>query len=184
MSNNASASRTRTILYKSLVYGIALFIVGVLQSTFFTKINVLNATPDLLLASVLTVAIFDDHRISAIVGIISGFLYCALGGFSYPVYMIFSFLCGYVFWSISERAFAKNYPSFLALAVFAFGAKGLWNLIEISLSATSFNLIGTMIYVVIPELISSMLFCSISYLIFHRISKLFRGTSRKESRIK
>lgn len=184
MSNNTSTARTRTIIYKSLVYGFALFIVGVLQSTFFTKINILSSTPDLLLASVLTVAIFDDHRVSAIVGIISGFLYCALGGFLYPVYIIFSFLCGYVFWNISERAFSKNYPSFLALAVFAFGAKGLWNILEISLSAVSFNLIGTVIYIIIPEFISSMLFCSISYLVFRNISKLFKGTTRKESRIK
>lgn len=179
MANTGSA-KSRILGYKSAVYGIALFLLATLQIAFFTKINVLGAPPDLLLGAVLTVAMLDEHRVAAIVGIISGFLYCALGSTALPLYIAFSFVCGYVLWGISEKILSKNYPSFLALALLTYGAKALWNVIETSLFAQSFNLIGTVIHTVIPEFISSMVFCSLSYLIFKSISKLFNKKSRKE----
>ena len=177
---NVNSTKAKLLGYKSAVYGVALFFLAILQSTFFSKINLFDATPDLLLGAVLTVAIFDEHKVSAVTGIISGFFYCALGGIKYPLYIIFSFLCGYVFWSISEKALSKNYPSFIALAAFIYGVKAIWNIAETSLFAQSFSLFGTLASIVIPEYLSSMVFCSLSYLIFKTISDIFNKKSRKE----
>lgn len=178
MASGASAARAKIIGYKSALYSAVLFIIGVMQVTFFSKINVLSATPDLLLGAVLTLAVYEEHKVSAVAGIVAGFIYCALGGFSYPLYIFFSFACGYVFHTISEHAFGKNYLSYLALACFAFGVKGLYNVVDVSLSAHSFNVFNTIVKVVIPEFISSMIFCSISYFVFLGLTRIFNKKSK------
>ena len=182
MAHSARGARVRTIAYKCTLYGVLLFLIAVMQVSFFSKINVLGAPPDLLLASIVLLAMHEDHRVSTVCGIIAGFFYCALGGFSYPLYLIFAFFCGYVFWGISEHAFGKNYPSFIAFCALAFGIKAIYNMVEISLSAQSFSIIGVFASLLLPEFISSMLFCSVSYIILIWLIRILnkKSMSRKE----
>ena len=167
------------IAYKCFVYAVALFILSTAQVTFFAKINILGATPDLMLGAVLVIAMKDEKEVAAICGIISGFFYCALGGFVYPFYLMFSFLCGYTLWGVSDRFLGKNYISYLALAILTFALKAVFNLIETSLFAYSFNLLNMISRAIVPEFISSMVFCSLSYLIFSAIAKLLNLKSKK-----
>lgn len=179
MAKNISAARARIVAYKCCFYGVLLFIFAVAQVTFFTKITFLSATPDVLLACVVAIAMREEHRVSAICGIVAGFLYCALGGVLFPAYILFSFLCGYIVWGISEHAFAKNYPSYLALCALTFGAKVFYSLLETAFTAQSFNIIGFVFDLAIPELLSSMLFCSIPYLIFIIPIKLLNKKTKR-----
>lgn len=178
MQNTVLTARIKTIFYKCALYGAALFLVGVMQVSFFSKINVLGAPPDLLLGAVLTLAMVEDHKVASVCGIIAGFFYCALGGFSYPIYMVFSFLCGYILWGVSERTFSKNYPSFLALAAITYAAKALFNIFETALSSYRFSFLNTVGSIAFPEFVSSMLFCSLSYLIFRGLSHVFNKKSK------
>ncbi len=182
MANKISAAQGKVIAYKCCIYSIVLFILSIAQVTFFSKINVLGATPDLMLGAVLLIAMRDDQRVSSICGVVSGFLYCAMGGFVYPFYMMFSFLCGYVLWIISDRFLGKNYMSYLALAVLAFGLKALFNVIEASLFAYTINILNMFTRAIIPEFISSMVFCTVSYLIFTALSRVLNSKSNKKGR--
>lgn len=182
MASKTSITKIKAIAYKCSVYSIALFVLSIAQVTFFSKINVLGATPDLMLGAVLLIAMKDDQRVSSICGIVSGFLYCAMGGFVYPFYMMFSFLCGYVLWIISDRFLGKNYVSYLALAVLAFGLKALFNVIEASLFAYTINILNMFTKAIIPEFISSMTFCTVSYLIFNSLSRLLNSKSNKKGK--
>ena len=173
-----NSNQAKLLGYKSMLYGAALFVLAIMQSSFFSQINLFGATPDLLLGAVLTIAMFDDGQTSAVCGIIAGFFYCALGGAVYPIYILFAFLCGYVLPSVSERVLGKNYLSFLSLALLTYGAKAFYNLIELSLNANSFNIFSAFINVVVPEFLSSMLFCSISYVIFRNLCKIFNKKSK------
>ena len=56
----------KIIAYKSALYAIPLFLVGVMQVTFFSKINILGATPDLLLGAILVIAMLDNERVCAV----------------------------------------------------------------------------------------------------------------------
>lgn len=172
------SNKSKLLGYKAMLYGAALFVLSIMQTSFFSQINILGATPDLLLGAVLTVAMFDDREASAVSGIIAGFFYCALGGAVHPIYILFSFLCGYVLPSVSARVLGKNYVSFVSLALFTYGAKVLYNLIELSLTAHSFNIFSALVNVAAPEFISSMLFCSISYGIFRNLCKIFNKKSK------
>lgn len=182
MASKTSITKIKAIAYKCSVYSIALFVLSIAQVTFFSKINVLGATPDLMLGAVLLIAMKDDQRVSSICGIVSGFLYCAMGGFVYPFYMMFSFLCGYVLWIISDRFLGKNYVSYLALAVLAFSLKALFNVIEASLFAYTINILNMFTKAIIPEFISSMTFCTVSYLIFNSLSRLLNSKSNKKGK--
>ena len=176
----AESARAKIILYKCALYGIALYFIGVLQVTFFAGINVFGATPDLLLAAVATVALYEDIKVAGICGIISGFFYTALGGFSIPLYIIFSFLCAYALSVATENGLPKKHSSFLIVAILAFGAKALFNIAEISLSASSFSAFGTVKSIIIPEFLSSMLLCPVAYLIFFGISRIFNKKQAKK----
>ena len=182
MASKISVTKIKAIAYKCSVYSIALFVLSIAQVTFFSKINVLSATPDLMLGAVLLIAMKDDQRVSSICGIVSGFLYCTMGGFVYPFYMMFSFLCGYVLWIISDRFLGKNYVSYLALAVLAFSLKALFNVIEASLFAYTINILNMFTKAIIPEFISSMTFCTVSYLIFNSLSRLLNSKSNKKGK--
>ncbi len=179
VARKINAQRAKMIAYKCFVYAVALFILSTAQVTFFAKINILGATPDLMLGAVLVIAMKDEKEVAAICGIISGFFYCALGGFVYPFYLMFSFLCGYTLWGVSDRFLGKNYISYLALAILTFALKAVFNLIETSLFAYSFNLLNMISRAIVPEFISSMVFCSLSYLIFSAIAKLLNLKSKK-----
>lgn len=180
MSNKISLARLKTVAYKCCVYSAALFLLSILQVTFFTKINVLGATPDLMLGAVLLIAMREDQQISSICGIISGFFYCAMGGFVYPFYIMFSFLCGYTLWFVSDRFLGKNYVSYLTLSLLAFGLKAIFNVAEASFFAYTINLINMVSRAIVPEFISSMAFCSVSYLIFSALSRITNSKSNKK----
>lgn len=178
MAVKTNIIKAKTIAYRCSIYAMALFILSILQVTFFSKINVMRATPDLMLGAVLLIAMKDDIHVSSVCGIISGFFYCAMGGFSYPFYMTFSFLCGYALWFVSDRFLGKNYLSYLAWAILAFALKGLFNFLEVSLFASSFNIIDVFSKVLFPEFVSSMAFCTISYVIFSALARLLNKNSK------
>lgn len=180
MARKINSVRAKTIAYKCCIYSIALFVLSVAQVTFFTKINILGAVPDLMLGAVLLIAMKDDQRVASICGIVSGFLYCTMGGFVYPFYMMFSFLCGYTLWFVSDRFLGKNYISYLTLALLTYSLKALFNVIEASLFAYTINVLNMFSKAIIPEYISSMAFCSISYLIFSLISRLVNSKNKRK----
>lgn len=138
------------------------------QVSFFSIINILGSPPDLLLGAVVALAMLESDRICIVGGIIAGFLYCALGGFSYPLYILFSFFCACVLSYICKRFPKRNYPAFLALAMLAYCAKAAFNFAELIIFSHASGLFHTLIYAVVPEFISSVIFCSISYLVMSR----------------
>ena len=142
----------------------------------------MGATPDLVLGAILAIAMFDDQKTATICGIMGGFFYCTMGGFVYPFYMMFAFLCGYTLWGVSDRFLGKNYISYLALAILTFSLKALFNIIEASLFANTINVLNTISKAIWPEFVSSMAFCSLSYVIFTTIARLLNSKTRKDVR--
>ena len=162
----------KTVGYKALIYGGSLFVLAVMQSTLFSRLTLFGARPDLLLAATVTLAMAEGEKTGGVCGIAAGFFGVALGGAS-ALYIPFAFLCGYIFGIISNSAFAKNYPSALALMGIAYIVKIFFNLIDISLLAQSFDLIRTLTSVVLPELLYSAILCTPVYFAFSSLAKIF-----------
>ena len=159
--------------YKAAVFGSALFVLAVMQTTLLARLSLFGATPDLMLAAILTLAMHDGERTGAVAGIATGFFCSAIGGNISPIYMLFAFLCGYVFGIVSDHALSKNFPSYLALSAVLFLAKGIFNLIDVSLLSKSFDLLSTLSGVVIPELFCSLILCPPVYFAFRALVRIF-----------
>lgn len=179
MISAVNTTKLKSIIYKCSIYAIALFIIAIAQVTFFSKINILSATPDLLLASVAFICMREEHKISTICAIISGFFYCVFGNTEYPIYILFSFLCGYILWIVAEHSFGKTYFSFLAISTLAFLVKGCFNIAYSALFSSNFALIRTITAIVLPEFISSIIFCSIPFAIFSIVHLLINKSQKK-----
>lgn len=184
MISAAQSAKIKTIAYKCAIYTVALFLIGIAQATFFSKINIFNATPDLLLSAVALMCMREDHKVTAICSIIAGVFYCSFGGAEYPVYILFSFMCGYVMWIFANRAFGKSYTSFLAISSVLFLAKAVFNVFYSTLFGGSFAILRTLSSIVLPELVSSMVFCSVSYIIFNTLYKIINRKSRRKESFK
>lgn len=70
--------RSRAIRYTLLV-GILLLTVAVLQVSFFGRFRFLGASPDLMICTTLCIAYFSGRYMGAVTGIAAGFLIEALG---------------------------------------------------------------------------------------------------------
>lgn len=173
----------RLTFYKCLTYGVMLFILGVLQVSFFSRVNILGATPDILFGAVCALSMLESREVASICGIVSGVIYCSLGGAAYPIYIAFSFLCGYILPHVSTRLLGRSYPSYLMLAAIAFALKAAYNLLEAFVTSYSASLFHILIGFAVPEYVSSLVFCSLSYLAVLGLSRIFSKTSeRKEDR--
>ena len=73
--SSTQLARIKAVGYKCTIYAIALYFLAIAQVTFFNKINLFGAPPDLLLAAIAVLCIKEDHKICSICGIISGFFY-------------------------------------------------------------------------------------------------------------
>lgn len=166
--------KANPVAYRSLPYGAALFILAIAQTSFFSIINILGAPPDLLLGATLAFAMLENSKICTVCGIVSGFFYCALGSAS-PSYILFSFAAATVLSRLSLSIPKKNLPSYLALAAITYGAKGIYNIAEHVLGASSPSPFSALWYMALPEFISSMIFCPISYFAVRLLAKRLTG---------
>ena len=180
MADIAKRAKLKSLIYKCSVYSLALFIIAIAHVTFFSKINVLNATPDLLLAAIVALCVKEEHKVASICAIVSGFLYCALGATEYPIYIIFSFLCVYVLKIFALRSFSARFSSFIALCAIAFGAKILFNIMYLSVFSGSFSLIRIITRIALPEFVSSLILCPVSYAVTNTIFKLINKKSKPQ----
>lgn len=177
--SSTQLARIKSMGYKCTIYAIALYILAIAQVTFFNKINLFGAPPDLLLAAIATLCMKEEHKICSICGIVSGFFYCALGGAQSPLYMIFSFLCAYIFFFMAERSKKQTIRSYFTLCALIFAVKAVFNIVETSIFSSSFVLIRIFVSAVLPEYISSMAFCLLSYFLFGLIAALINKKSQK-----
>lgn len=183
MTRGVNYTRFKAIAYRCAVYSVALFLLAVAQVTFFAKLDILGATPDLLLGAVTIICMREDVKVSSICGAIAGLFYCSLGCVGYPLYLPFSFICAYLLRVLAVRSFGRNYPSFLALCVTAFFAKAVFNFAEVIITSSSFALFATLTKIVLPEFIASMLFCSVSYAIINPISKIINKSNHRKEHV-
>ena len=75
--DNIPASRAAL---KLALFAVLVFIIGALQVSLFSKVRLFSATPDILLAFVLGLGVFDGERTGAVIGVWAGVVSDALGG--------------------------------------------------------------------------------------------------------
>ncbi|MBO5702562.1 MAG: hypothetical protein J6S71_08990 [Clostridia bacterium] len=149
------------VLGKILLFALPVFLSGVIQSSFFAASGLFDTTPDLLLISVIGLAIFDGERSGAIAGICAGVLAEAFGSGAYMMFFpLFYMLCGYFFGVVSRIFLNRNFASWLLYMLIGAGLRGLLSVIHSMFSEVDVNLFLIFTEIVIPEYFLTLL-CSV-----------------------
>ena len=112
------------LVKKILVYSLLSLLLASLQCSFFARLSICPATPDLMLGLVAAIALLDSREAAAICGIGCGVLIDALGAstaFSPLLYFVAACILG----GLSEKMLQKL-PSFLTLMLPALLMRAVW----------------------------------------------------------
>jgi rod shape-determining protein MreD len=149
------------VIGRILLFAIPVFLSGVMQSSFFAASGFFKATPDLLLISVIGIAIFDGERSGAIAGIGAGVLAEAFVSGAYMMFFpLFYMLCGYFFGVVSRVFLNRNFVSWLLYMFIGAGLRGLLSVIHSMFLETDINLFLIFTEIVIPEYFLTLI-CSV-----------------------
>ena len=145
---------------KILLFSLPIFLSGVIQSSFFAASDFFSATPDLLLISVIGLAVYDGERSGAIAGICAGVLAEAFGSGAYMMFFpLFYMLCGYFFGAVSRVFLNRNFVSWLLYMLIGLSLRALLSIVHSMLSELDVNLYLIFTEIVIPEYFLTLL-CS------------------------
>ncbi|MEE0970012.1 MAG: hypothetical protein U0M06_11635 [Clostridia bacterium] len=121
MNNQLSPVSWQTLFKKSAVWGVWLFLLALLQTSFFSVIRPFGAVPELVLPAVIAIGIYDKERTGAIAGIVGGYMIDAVGGvglsLSPPIYMLCGAVSALLVYSVLNRGwfswFIMTVPSLI-----------------------------------------------------------------------
>lgn len=149
------------VMGRIVLFSLPVFFSGVIQSSFFAASGLFSATPDLLLISVIGLAVYDGERSGAIAGIAAGVLAEAFGGGGYLMFFpLFYMLCGYFFGVVSRVFLNRNFISWLLYVLIGTALRVFLSIVHAMLSEADVNLYLIFTEIVIPEYFLTLL-CSV-----------------------
>ena len=158
------------IIGRILLFSLPIFLSGIIQSSFFAASGFFRAIPDLLLISVIGLAVFDGERSGAIAGICAGVLAEAFGSGAFMMFFpLFYMLCGYFFGIVSRVFLNRNFISWMLYILIGAGFRGLLSIVHSIFSETDVNLFLIFTEIVIPEYFLTLL-CSVPMYFLIRIT--------------
>lgn len=168
----------RTIIIKSIVYGLYFIFAALLQTTVFARFRLFGAVPDLMLTSVIVFSMYEGEKFGAVFGIFAGYIIDALGstGISLMplVYMLFGYICGILTVYYLTNSLAV-WGIYMAAAVIG---RGIVSLIYILGMYTYYPIDQAFAEIIIPEMGSTLIFSVLTYGAVRLISKPFRKRRR------
>lgn len=145
-------------LLKILIFTLLIFFSAVIQTSFFGATRFFSASPDLLLAAVIGIAIYDSERSAAAAGIGAGFLCEALGGAGTFFLPVLYLLIGYVIGIFSRVFLRRNFVSWIVVILACAGIKAVVGLLYLVCTTEHFNFIVAVVHSLAPEFILTVLF--------------------------
>lgn len=170
------SAHAKTILQKAAIYGAVIIFLAILQTSFFSRFNFFGATPDLMLAAVMAVAMFEGEKAGCVAGIGAGFLIDALGSVGLSVLPVFYMLCGAAAGLLCIRTFSRGPFSFIIFALVGYLARTFVTLMNMSFFWESFSLPSAIGDVLAPEYLSSVIFALLGFIAIRMPAKLFHRT--------
>lgn len=143
-------TRTRAIRYSVLV-GLLLIIVAVLQVSFFSRFRLLGAVPDLMICTVLILAFFCGQYTGAVTGIAAGFLIEAIGSTGITVLPLCYLLCGYLAGHYARTVIPRRYSVYLIYLGCILAVRATVTVLYACMTYESVNLPVILLESVLPE---------------------------------
>ena len=163
ISHRPESSR-QLFLRRAIVFSPVIFLLAVTQCSFFAQLNFLPAVPDLMLGTVVAVAMLDSQKSAAVCGIGAGFVIDAIGASGFSLSPVFYMLCG-IFSAILAKKMLLSFLSFtVQLAVFS-AAKALFTLVNILYISTKISFSSVILGILLPEFLCTFIICLPIYFI-------------------
>lgn len=137
------------------VYGILLLILASAQCSFFARLHILPATPDLILCALLAILVLDSTPAAAIAAVGGGILLDTLGGVGVSWSPLF-YLALMVLMSLLASKMLQGFAAYFVLLLLSLPfragvvALGLWR------SVTDFSFTAALREVILPEAIVTL----------------------------
>ena len=160
MTNGSARHGIRPELIKRIIiYGLMVLLGACAQCSVLAQIDILPATPDIMLGIILAVALLDSVRSACVVGICSGFLADALGcsgsvAFSALLYLIAAALLG-----ILAQKMLPRFLSWLLLLLPMLAFRAVFTCLSLIASIHALPSATFLLHTLIPELLMTALFC-------------------------
>lgn len=147
---------------RTLIYALVLFLLAVLRVSFFARIEKLPASPDLVLAAVVAIAVIDKREVSSVSGIIGGVMTDALGGVGIYISPLFYFTVALVLGTLAKKMM-QSYTSWAVVMLPALAARALFTLVQVILFGPDAPVLQILRQVVLPECICTAIFSLLIY---------------------
>lgn len=154
----SSSGQKRMLLRRLIVYGIAIFFIGVLQCSFFSRLSPFGATPDLILSTVCAIALLDNKKAAVICAIAAGYFIDALGATSPSFSALFYLVAATVAILLGEKLIPKLL-SFLILMLPMLALRGVGTYLNIWIAVRKLPPLSVLGSMILPELASTLVLC-------------------------
>lgn len=144
------------LLRRTAVWGGLLFLLAVSESSFFSGLRFLPATPDLILCAVVAIALLDSATVAAVAAVGGGILSDALSGTGAYLSPLLYLLVVLAVGGMAEKMLGRIW-SWLLLMLPALLLRGAGTLLGVILSYPAFSLGYVLKKVVLPEAMLSLL---------------------------
>ena len=112
-------SNRQLFLRRALVFSPVIFLLAIAQCSFFAQLYFLPAVPDLMLGTVVAIAMLDSQKSAAVCGIGAGFVIDTIGASGLSFSPLFYMLCGVISAVLAKKMLQSFLSWTIALAVFS-----------------------------------------------------------------
>lgn len=174
------SAKNRALLYRALMLGAAVWVLSLLQTSFFPHFAIFGAVPDLVLVLVLVTARETDEKFGGTVGLLAGILTFMLGDVGVALWILFYAALGLLAGLLAKYILGRNYPSYLVFAAVASLVKLAYGLGLCALLSADVQLGRAFIESLFPEALLTFFAAALLYV---PLRGFVRRTKRKEANV-
>ena len=160
----ADTGEKRMLLRRIIVYSILFFILGIVQCSFFARLKPFGATPNIVLGAVCAVIMLDNKKSAAICAIAAGYFIDALGAIPPSFSPLILLLSVAILGKVSDKMMPQ-FASFSVLMLPTIVLNAVFTYITSWINLRTVPSSSTIISVILPEMLSTLVFCLPIYFI-------------------
>ena len=174
ISGYKKRKNTEAQIKRILIYSAILFLLSVAESSFFSSIKILPATPDLILGAITIIALTDTRETTVIAAIIGGVMSDAICGSGIYLSPLFYLAVALLLCPFAKKLM-RSYLSWLALFPVALIMRAIYTTGRAYLFYNGFDILEVLQYAVLPEAICTAVFSLLLYPIVTGLARIVKS---------
>ena len=146
------------ILRRIIIFGLVAFFVCIVQCSFFSRLKPFGATPDITLGAIAAIIMLDNKKTAAVYAVGTGYFLDAIGATPPSLSPIFYLLAVALLGLICDKMMPR-FLSFTAIMLPAVCLRAIFTFINLWISLGAFPPTVYISAVILPEILSTFIFC-------------------------